>query len=550
VKKLILILISLLGLVGLISATNLNDIIISPTSQGTQVLLKTDGTLTYREYLSGNNVVIDFYDTDNNLQASAFPIINRGSITGIGIADFSSSNILRVVIETDGLKNYNVNPSQSDLTINIQPSISSGSFPVWRASESISELEYDNFSYGGLPRGAFTGAGGLISMDLDQADILSVLRAIADYSGRDIIASPGVTGDVTLKLNNVTWWQALQAICHSHGYGISEENGILLVGNQSEFDIWRQAQESAERTIYRVYTLEYTTPGDILPSLQNLISERGQISIDVRTNSLVVSDIESRQQAVQDMISILDKATPQVEIIAKIIDVNTDASIDFGITWGVTGLDFFEYNTQGQVQFGDLNQTAERGRIGIQVGTITNFANIQTLIDAMEKDGEARTIASPHITVLDNATATILGGKRFGVQVRGADGSVTIEFYDAGTKLEVTPHVNIMDEINLDIRTELSEVDVASVQSGTPIITTHEAQTTQRVMDGETVALGGFVTETESNSESGIPFLKNIPLIGWLFKNHSTSTTQREVLIFITPHIIRPHQIEEQTLTE
>ncbi|MGC9365641.1 MAG: secretin N-terminal domain-containing protein [bacterium] len=549
-KKLILILMSLLGLVGLINATNLNDITISPTSQGTQVLLETDGTLTYREYLSGNNVVIDFYDTDNNLQASAFPIINRGSITGIGIADFSSSNILRVVIETEGLKNYNVVPTRSNLALNIQPSVSSGSFPVWRASESISELEYDNFSYGGLPRGAFTGAGGLISMDLDQADILSVLRAIADYSGRDIIASPGVSGTVTLKLNNVTWWQALQAICHSNGFGISEENGILLVGNQSEFDNWRQAQESAERTIYRVYTLEYTTPDNILPSLQNLISERGQISVDARTNSLVVSDIESRQQAVQDMIGILDKATPQVEIIAKIIDVNTDASIDFGITWGVTGLDFFEYNTQGNVQFGDLNQTEERGRIGIQVGTIQSFANIQTLIDAMERDGKARTIASPHITVLDNTTATILGGKRFGVQVRGSDGSVTIEFYDAGTKLEVTPHVNVMDDINLEIRTELSDVDISSVQSGTPIITTHEAQTTQRVMDGETVALGGFVTETESNSETGIPILKNIPLIGWLFKNHSTSTTQREVLIFITPHIIRPHQVETQTSPE
>ena len=549
-KKLILILMSLLGLVGLINATNLNDITISPTSQGTQVLLETDGTLTYREYLSGNNVVIDFYDTDNNLQASAFPIINRGSITGIGIADFSSSNILRVVIETEGLKNYNVVPSRSNLALNIQPSVSSGSFPVWRASESISELEYDNFSYGGLPRGAFTGAGGLISMDLDQADILSVLRAIADYSGRDIIASPGVSGTVTLKLNNVTWWQALQAICHSHGFGISEENGILLVGNQSEFDNWRQAQESAERTIYRVYTLEYTTPDNILPSLQNLISERGQISVDARTNSLVVSDIESRQQAVQDMIGILDKATPQVEIIAKIIDVNTDASIDFGITWGVTGLDFFELNTQGEVQFGDLTQTEERGRIGIQVGTIQSFANIQTMIDAMERDGKARTIASPHITVLDNTTATILGGKRFGVQVRGSDGSVTIEFYDAGTKLEVTPHVNVMDEINLEIRTELSDVDISSVQAGTPIITTHEAQTTQRVMDGETVALGGFVTETESNSETGIPILKNIPLIGWLFKNHSTSTTQREVLIFITPHIIRPHQVERQTSSE
>ncbi len=543
------ILFPLLLIIGIsINANVLYEITISPNSSGTKIVLETDANTTYRDYQSGNNIVIDFYETDNALRTSAFPIINRGAISSIGIADFSSSDILRVVIETKGIKDYHTQPVGSDLEITLVPTVATGSFTVWRATESTSGLESDNFSYGGLPRGTFTGSGGLINLDLDNTDILTLLRAIADYSGRDIIASPGISGIITLRLNNVTWWQALEAICHSRGYGITEENGILMVGSREEFDTWRMARESAERVIYRVYTLQYSTPPEILPSLQNLLSERGVISTDTRTNSLVISDIESRQKAIEDMIKILDEATPQVEIFAKIIDVNMDASVDLGITWSLSGLDFDDLNTSGSVQFGELTETSERGRINIRLGTIHDFAKITSIIDAMEKDGMARTVASPRITVLDNTTATILGGKKFGVQVRGSDGSTTIEFYDAGTKLEVTPHVNAMGEINLVIRTELSEVDISSVLEGTPIITTHEAQTTQRVMDGETVALGGFVTETESESESGIPFLKNIPLIGWLFKRRSTSIVQREVLIFITPHIIRPHQFEESEI--
>lgn len=545
-KKIIL-LILITGFFNLLYASNLYEISIFPGASGTELLLETDGVLSYRDYQSGDNIVIDFYGVKNNLRATAFPFVDRGVVNSIGIADFSSSDILRIVIETKGIKNYKVTPSGTDMSVILVPTVTTGNFSIWKASESITESQTDNFSFGDLPRGSFIGSGGLISLDLDQADILTVLRAIADYSGRDIIASPGITGIVTLRLNNITWWQALQSICHSRGYGISEQNGILVVGNQSEFDSWRQAQESAERITYRVYTLEYATPCDIQSSITSLLSERGSFTIDDRTNSIVISDIESKQQAIEDMVEILDRPTPQVEIFAKIIDVNTDASLDLGISWSLTGLDFDGMNIGGSAEFGDGGATVEPGRININIGTIQNFAHISSVIDALEKDGKARTVASPHITVLDNNQATILGGKKFGVPVRGSDGTVTIQFYEAGTRLEVIPHVNIMNEITLEIKTELSDVDVASVQDGRPIITTHEATTFQRVNDGETVALGGFITESETESETGIPILKNIPLIGWLFKNRSTSLVRREVLIFITPHVIKPHTVESRS---
>ncbi|MBN1149635.1 AMIN domain-containing protein [candidate division WOR-3 bacterium] len=537
-KKCFLTSVLLLSALSFLSAYNINEIEISPAYSGAQIAIGTDRLGSYRDYQSGDNIVIDFYGATNNLRAAAFPYVDRGPVVGIGIADFSSSDIIRVVIETSGLKSYKVSSSGSNLIINVEPVVSSGSFSVWRASESIQNLEYSDFSFGGLPSGSFVGSGGLISMNLDQADITTVLRAIADYSGRDIIAAPTIAGTVTLRLNNVTWWQALQAICHSHGLGISEENGILLVGTQGDFDTWRQAQESAERVIYRVYTLQYSTPSEVSASISSMISEKGSILLDLRTNSVIVSDIESRQSAIKDMIDLLDKPTPQVEIVAKIVDMNMDASRSLGINWRVLGLGIFDEN---EIQFGDTSQTYGSGLINLSFGQIYDYAQINASLVAMESKGDAKTIASPHVTVLDNNPASILGGKRFGVPVRGSDGSVTIQFYDAGTRLEVTPHVNANDEITLEIRTELSDVDVASVQEGKPIITTHEASTNQRVMDGETVVLGGFVTESENQNESGIPILKSIPIIGWLFKTRSTSTTQREVLIFITPHIIRPH---------
>ncbi len=533
----------MLAAIAPLSAYNINEIEISPIYSGAQITIKTDRLGSFRDYQSGNNIVVDFYGANNSLRAAAFPYVDRGSIIGIGIADFSSSDIIRIVIETSGLKSYKVTSTAGDLVIAVEPTVASGSFSVWRATESIAKLEYADFSFGGLPSGSFVGSGGLISMNLDKADITSVLRAIADYSGRDIIAAPNISGTVTLRLNNVTWWQALQAICHSHGLGISEENGILLVGSQGDFDTWRMAQESAERVIYRVYTLQYSTPSDIQNSVATLLSEKGTVMQDLRTNSIIISDIESRQSAVQEMIKILDKPTPQVEIIAKIIDINKDASWSLGINWSITGVEFSGLNTQGEVHWGDVEQmsTPQTGILDINVGSLQNFAQISAAINAMERDGQAQTIASPHVTVLDNNSATILGGKRFGVPVRGSDGSVTIQFYDAGTRLEVTPHVNANDEITLEIKTELSDVDVASVQEGKPIITTHEATTNQRVRDGETVVLGGFVSESENESESGVPILRHIPLLGWFFKTRSTTKTQREVLIFITPHIIRPN---------
>lgn len=537
-KKYFLTAVLMLSAFAVLSAYNINEIEIAPAYSGAQITIKTDRLGSYRDYQSGDNIVVDFYGATNNLRAAAFPYVDRGSIVGIGIADFSSSDIIRIVVETKGLKSYNVSTSGGNLVITVEPVVSAGSFSVWRATESISNLEYADFSFGGLPSGSFVGSGGLISMNLDKADITTVLRAIADYSGRDIIAAPNIAGTATLRLNNVTWWQALQAICHSHGLGISEENGILLVGSQGDFDTWREAQESAERVIYRVYTLQYSTPGNVQSSITSLLSAKGAILQDLRTNSIIVSDIESRQSAIQEMINMLDKPTPQVEIVAKIIDINMDASRSLGVNWSVIGMNIFD---QTSINFGDSVSSRQPGMLNISIGQVYDQVTINAIINTMETEGQAKTIASPHVTVLDNNPATILGGKRFGVPVRGADGSVTIQFYDAGTRLEVTPHVNANDEITLEIKTELSDVDVASVQEGKPIITTHEATTNQRVMDGETVVLGGFVTESENENESGIPILRSIPILGWLFKTRSTSTTQREVLIFITPHILRPN---------
>jgi type IV pilus assembly protein PilQ len=157
----------------------------------------------------------------------------------------------------------------------------------------------------------------------------------------------------------------------------------------------------------------------------------------------------------------------------------------------------------------------------------------------LEEKGKANTISAPRVSAVDNKKASILGGQRFGIPTRDMAGNTVIQFYTVGTKLEVTPHINSLEEITMEIHAEVSELDRASALAGRPIITTSEADTRVLVKDGNTVVIGGFIRKKETKSVRGIPILKNIPIIGALFRETTTTYEDRELLIFITPTIIK-----------
>ncbi|GAJ14424.1 unnamed protein product, partial [marine sediment metagenome] len=256
----------------------------------------------------------------------------------------------------------------------------------------------------------------------------------------------------------------------------------------------------------------------------------GKVEVDGRTNSLIVTDIESRHQDIKDLLDILDAPNPQVDIEIRVVDIDYDYGRDLGITWSLSNLRSKRHNVTAA---GTL-LTPAPSYFDVTIGTVRNFAKINAILNFSESEGKTKTIANPRITALNNREAEILGGRKFPVNVLDEAGNLVTRYFEVGTKLRVTPHINSKDEITMDIHAELSSVDPTTL-----IITSTEAKTRQLVSDGETVVLGGFIREEEQRSEAGIPILRSIPILGYFFKRTGRSTSKREVLIFLTPHIIK-----------
>jgi type IV pilus assembly protein PilQ len=371
-------------------------------------------------------------------------------------------------------------------------------------------------------------------MDLEGADLLTVLRALAEYSGRNIVAGKGVGGKVTVSLRDVPWMTALQQILSANGLDYVTESGIIRVATPAEIAKMRDEAEKAAPMLDKVYKIEFATVGEIAGVVAKSLSRRGHLETDVRTNSLVVSDISSSQKNIARLIAILDSPTPQVEIQVKVVDMNYRVARELGVNWSVTGIESRTFNVEG-----DLTLQQVLGPSQVRVGTISDFAHIDAELRLWESQNMAKVVASPRVTAVNNKEASILAGQKFTIVALDQRGNPITQLYTVGTVLRATPHINSLDEITLDIHAELSEVDEASVLARAPIITTSEADTRQLVRDGETLVLGGFLQDQISESEDGIPLLKDIPLLGRLFKTTSKITERREILFFITPHIIK-----------
>jgi type IV pilus assembly protein PilQ len=221
--------------------------------------------------------------------------------------------------------------------------------------------------------------------------------------------------------------------------------------------------------------------------------------------------------------------------MARVVDVDANASRALGINWTLEGL-------ESQILRADITSNADPTVVGygvFNIGSVPSLAQIAGTIKILEEKGKAQTISAPRITAVENEAASVLGGQRFGIPTRDLAGNTVIQFYTVGTKLEVVPHINSLEEITLEIHTEVSELDRASALAGRPIITTSEADSKILVKDGNTVVIGGFIRKKQTTSEKGIPILMHIPILGALFKETTTTVEDRELLIFITPTLIR-----------
>ncbi len=394
------------------------------------------------------------------------------------------------------------------------------------------------------------------SLVFDNADVRDILRLIAEISELNIIASDAVKGDITLRLIDVPWDQALDLILDVTGLGMIREGNVVRVLPKDQIRTMKEAeltaarsQEKLEPLTTEVVTISYADLGSVSGPAKDLLSDRGSITEDSRNKLLIVTDVPVRIEKVKALIQILDTPERQVMIEARIVEVNTNFSRDLGVNWG---LDFdnpgHKFGSAGLGIGGNflVGLPSGGGTVGTEAGlgagfTFGRIGIDKTVLDlrisALETDGALKIISMPKVTTLNGEQATISQGTTIPYQTSGSDGPKT-EFVSAELKLEVTPVINPDDSIIMEL---LATNDSPSLTAGAdaPSIDTKKAETKVLVQDGETTVIGGIFVENTSESDSGVPWVKDVPIVGQLFKSKKNSNTRSELLIFITPRILQ-----------
>lgn len=285
----------------------------------------------------------------------------------------------------------------------------------------------------------------------------------------------------------------------------------------------------------RIVPLSYARAAEMKEALKEVISQRGSIEVESGMNSLIVNDISKNVDKVVAMVTELDKKIKQIEIVAKLVDIDYDWSREIGVRWDFLNLSSADVNAVGDAVI-DARSAAPTGVI--RVGTVQSWGEVQAMLDVAEKENKANVISNPRIVTAENREASILVGKEIPLIVSDEAGNPITELTKIGIILRVTPHVNLDNSITLDLHPEVSDLASQATVQGGVVIMMSEADTRVIVGDGETAAIGGLISEVESSYENGVPILKDIPLFGGLFKYQSDNKKKRELMIFVTPKIV------------
>ncbi len=396
-----------------------------------------------------------------------------------------------------------------------------------------------------------TGSGRM-SIDVQGAEIRTVLRSIAEYSGRNIVAGKDVKGTVSVQLRDVPWRDALSAVLRTQGLDVVEEGAILRVDTADKLQSEVLARETNENRLQEVAPLEtrvvkvsYAQADEIRAAVQSVLSKRGSVEVDKRTNTLVLTDLPGRLDSAAAMAKQLDTTAPQIEIMAKLVDIDLSALRSLGIKWGLSSLDINNVDNPTDFVPGDLDppQVGVDAGSADAVGTISGvlrrpWGTLEATLDALESKRQVTIISNPRITTIDNRQATILVGQKIPLIVQDVAGNAVSQLQTIGIKMTVTPHLTADRKIVMDLRPEISDLSTQSTVQGGVIINTSEADTRVMVDDGQTAVIGGLIRTNEGEVRTGVPVLMNIPFIGGLFRNTSKVQQQRELVIFVRPKLV------------
>jgi type IV pilus assembly protein PilQ len=416
--------------------------------------------------------------------------------------------------------------------------------------------------------------GNPVSLDFQGADLRAVLRTFSEISGLNLVIDPTIQGTVDVALRDVPWDQALDIILRANKLGYVVDGTIVRVAPltvlaDEEAQRRKLSDEQALAGELRVLTrsLSYAKAEDLRQLLtQTVLSQRGQIQFDARTNTLIINDLADRLERASALITTLDRPEPQVEIEARIVQTTRDFARNIGIQWGVgaraatplgntlpfsfpnqaniggrTGAEQSSSNrdfTDSTNTVVNLGVSPATSAIGLALGSVNGAVNLDVALSALESSGQGRILSTPRVSTQNNIEAEITQGVQIPIQTV-ANNTVTVTFRDAALTLRVTPQITATNTVIMRISVENASPDFSRAINGIPPIDTQRALTQVLVGDGDTTVIGGIYVSREQASQDRTPGLARIPLLGWLFQRNEFSDESRELLIFITPKISR-----------
>jgi type IV pilus assembly protein PilQ len=591
--------------------------------------IRADGALKYQDFFLGNpdRLVVDFPDVLSKATVRSLEV-NQAPVRRVRLAQFSAASprVARLVLDliarspyrivdvSDGLKilfGEGEPPSPAPLAAlrtepAPDPAASAMVMPASAQAPSVlpapapapipaPEPQQQSVLVEGpptaaaasVPSGEKVYTGHPISLDFKDGDLQDIFRLFADISGLNVVVNPGVSGKVTLKLNEVPWDQALDLILKANGLGYTLEGNVIRIARltdlaKEETERRKLAEEKALAGDLGTLTtrISYAKAGELSEVLKKAgaLSPRGSINVDPRTNTMIINDLPAYLDRARALIADLDRATPQVEIEARIVVTTRNFTRDLGIQWGFLNQQTAKYGNTTNLSFpnaiiingqatpsnqgipatgvpGGLNTDAGIGTpgrgylvnmpaagftsgIGISMGNIIGSFNLDVALTALERQGRGRLLSTPKVTTQNNQAAEIKQGVQIPIQTV-ANNTVTVTFKDAVLTLKVTPQITEAGTVILAVEVENNAADFANLVNGIPPINTQSAKTQVLVRDGSTAVIGGIYQSNEQTSQNSTPFLSKVPVIGYLFRSRFVTSTNNELLLFITPRIIR-----------
>jgi type IV pilus assembly protein PilQ len=413
--------------------------------------------------------------------------------------------------------------------------------------------------------------GNPVSLDFQGADLRAVLRTFSEISGLNLVIDPTIQGTVDVALRDVPWDQALDIILRANKLGYVVDGTIVrvapltvLAAEEEERRKLSEAQALAGELQVLTRSLNYSKAADLRELITaTILSQRGSIQFDARTNTLIIQDLSDRLERAASLISTLDRPEPQVEIEARIVQTTREFARRLGVQWG--------FNGQASTALGNTlpttfpNQAAIGGRtglsqgtaggdpvsnavnlgidgassaVGLALGSINGALNLDVALSAVERSGQGRILSTPKVSTQNNIEAEITQGIQIPIQTV-ANNTVTVSFRDAALTLRVTPQITAANTVIMRIAMENSAPDFSRAVNGIPPIDTQRALTQVLVSSGETTVIGGIYISREQTSNDRTPALHRLPLLGWLFRRDEFTDESRELLIFITPKVMR-----------